>query len=277
MQRFALSEKGERVSAEEAVSQVNYVCPECLSLVRLKRGEIKVAHFFHLEEGRACRWKTRCQVHTSIQENIAQRLGNCTVECFFPEISRIADIAYHPSKVVFEIQVSPISAQEVRARTEDYLRIGWHVIWLLHAEQFGRKKACEAEKALQGIPHYFTSFFDKEKLCVWDESSFVYKKKRMWFKPFSRITISNFVPCTFFTPIPHVNERESYFKNTQEWYEFRKREWSCCLSHDFLSKGPVNGVCQLSFSSKHDDNSSLLFLRLRTFLFLVWLRLVGAR
>lgn len=282
MQRFALTEEGKRVSAEEALSQVNYVCPECLSLVRLKKGEVKVAHFFHLEEGRECRWKTRFQVHTSIQENIAQRLGNCTVECFFPEISRIADIAYHPSKVVFEIQVSPISAQEVRIRTEDYFRAGWHVIWILHAEQFGKQKACEAEEVFQGIPHYFTSFFDRgdrEELCVWDDSSFVYKRKRRWFKPISRIKILNFDPCIFFTPPSQVDKRERYFKSFKEWYEFRKKTWSCSLPHDLLSEISEKDlrIKHPLFSLKNNVGRASIFLRLRTFFFLVWLKLLGAK
>jgi hypothetical protein len=284
MQRFALSENGKRVFAEEAFPQVDYFCPECLSPLRLKRGEVKVAHFFHLEGTRECRWKTRFQVHTTIQESIAEKLGEtaCTLECFFPEISRIADIAYHPEKIVFEIQVSPISDEEVKKRTEDYWRVGWHVIWILHVDQFGRKKACAAESFLEGIPHYFVLLFDRgqiQELRIFDECSFVYKKRRRWFLPLSRENVSAVSPCTFFTPPQRVEGADTYFENAICWFQYRKKTWSCSLQGDILSKGvPKNVTIPSPFvvSFRKEDVCSF-FARIRTFLFLLWLQIVGAK
>jgi competence CoiA-like predicted nuclease len=273
MQRYALSENGTRVFAEEALPQVDYLCPECQGKLRVRQGEIKIAHFFHYEGTRECRWRTRFQTHTIIQEILSQQLGlhYCTLECFFPEISRIADIAFHPQKIVFEIQISPISEKELIQRTSDYWKTGWHVIWILHIEQFGSKRASSAEAALQTIPHYFTDLGSKRG-TLWDEASFVYKKKRIWFFPLSRIKLSTLSPLVHSAP-PQIHLPSTTFDSSTAWLEYRKKSWSCSLEGDFLTQGCPS---TLHLPKKMPSRSDL-FLRIRTFFFLLWIKISGSR
>ena len=272
MQRYAFSQEGVRVFAEEALSQVDYFCPECLGKLRVRRGDIKIAHFFHFEGTKECRWRTRFQTHTTIQEELVRRLGpdGCAVECFFPEISRIADIAFHPQNVVFEIQVSPISEKELGERTLDYWKIGWHVIWILHIEQFGSKRASSGEEILQSIPHYLTDI-GSERGSLWDEVSYAYKRKRFWFLPLSRKRLSTLFPIIYAQPPLAIGPPLSY-STTSAWHKQRKETWSCSLQGDFLSEGfPQNLTLPKKLPSKSD-----LFQRIRCFLFLLWVKISGS-
>lgn len=273
MQRYAFSKEGVRVFAEEALSQVDYFCPECLEKVRVRRGEIKIAHFYHFEGAKECRWKTRFQTHTTIQEELVRRLGNdnCTVERFFPEISRIADVAFHPQKIVFEIQVSPISAGELISRTLDYWKTGWHVIWILHTEQFGSRRGSAAEETVQNIPHYFADI-GPQGLILWDEASYVHKRKRIWFTPLSRKRFFSLVPIIHKTPPSSAQEPRTH-STTNAWFKHREETWSCSLQGDFLTEEcPQN----LSLPTKLPSGSDLL-QRLRCFFFLLWIKISGAR
>ena len=272
MQRYAFSQEGVRVFAEEALSQVDYFCPECLGKLRVRRGDIKIAQFFHYEGAKECRWRTRLQSHTTIQEELIQRLGkeNCSVEKFFPEIARIADVAFHPQKIVFEIQVSPISEKELEARTLDYWKTGWHVIWILHIEQFGSKRACLAEESLQSIPHYFTDI-GSERGSLWDEVSYVYKRKRIWFFPFSRKRLSILAPIIH-APPPLAIRTASSYSTSLAWYKFRRETWSCSLQGDFLSE---ESSPNLSLPKKIPTKSDLL-RRIRCFFFLIWVKISGS-
>lgn len=274
MQRYALTCEGTRVFAEEALPQVDYCCPECLGRLRVRQGEIKIAHFFHLEEKRECRWRTRFQTHSTIQEVLVQQLGeeSCTRECFFPEISRIADIAYHPLNIVFEIQVSPISEKELMQRTLDYWRKGWHVIWILHIEQFGSKRASAAEEQLQSIPHYFTDI-GSQRGSLWDEMSFVYRKRRRWFFPMRRVKLEVALPVVHFSPACFGISPSQSFSSAAAWFEHRKACWSCSLSGDILASDcPQN----LSLPQKVPPRKDF-FQAIRTFFFLLWIRISGAK
>ena len=272
MQRFAFSLNGERVFADDAIPQVDYFCPECREKLRVKQGDIKIPHFFHFEGTKECRWKTRFQTHSIIQEEFVQKLGaeNCTLECFFPGIARIADIAYYPKKVVFEIQVSPISRKELEERTCDYWKAGWHIIWILHINQFGSKKASGAEELAEGVPHYFTDI-GSNRGALWDEASFVSRGRRRFFSPLSRKFLDIVTP-TIHGPLPKALASPQTFISSDKWLEYRHKNWSCSLLGDFLTEGNLS---TLSLPSKL-PSSSEIFPRLRSFFFLLWIKISGS-
>jgi len=49
MQLFAANEKGLPVFANHAVKQKNYFCFECQSIVRLRAGQHRQKHFYHIQ------------------------------------------------------------------------------------------------------------------------------------------------------------------------------------------------------------------------------------
>jgi competence protein CoiA len=235
MQRYAITSKNERIEAIDASSQVDYFCPECAGIVRVKRGEQRQAHFFHRSEGSSCRIRFKNSLHKAVQAWIIEKLGpqECTEECFFPDITRIADVAYHKQQIVFEVQLSPISATEALKRTFDYYRIGWHVIWILHAHAFGRYNATPFEEALEPIPHYFTDIgYAGGRL--WDEGSYVHRNYRIWLGlPPVRRFIENLEVLHRHLPIQGAQKKQNY-QSLSSLCQSRKDLWPCHLKGDLL-------------------------------------------
>lgn len=157
MQLFALSDTNELVSAATAVRQQNYICPECRSRVRVRSGVHRTAHFFHLDEERSCRQNGKSLQHLQTQFRLQQLIPNIQLELPFPSIARIADAAWEKEKIVFEIQCSPISAKEIKARNRDYTSIGWTPVWIFHEERYNKRKVTAAEWAVWRQAHYFTN------------------------------------------------------------------------------------------------------------------------
>lgn len=267
MQRWGFSEeRQERVDAEVAEPGRDYLCPECHGVLRVRQGDIRVPHFFHRNEGTSCRHQRNDGLHRAVQMWLLSQLGesSCTLECFFPSIVRVADVAYHPAKVVFEVQRSPIDAQEALARTESYWSIGWHVIWILHVARYGKVASTPFERSLAGIPHYFTDIgFRGGRL--WDEWSCVRGRRRYWyvFPPVRR-----YLDTVHILPLNQLGtEAPLGTLSAKEWIQHRETTWSCHLEGDLL------------FTSLPEQQrpESIHFLpRLLLYLRLWWLHVLSA-
>lgn len=159
MQLYALNGEGQVIRARQALKHTDYQCLECRQTVRLRGGPQRQPHFYHLEPTPFCRQHHKGPVHLQIQSYFLQKLplGDCQLECSFPSIRRIADVAWLSQQIIFEIQCSPISAQEVLARNRDYQQLGWRVVWILHDERYNQTRLSAAELALRSSPHFFTN------------------------------------------------------------------------------------------------------------------------
>ena len=175
MQLYALDEQGQLTSARNAKKQIDYCCLECHQTIRLRRGPQRQPHFYHLDPTPFCRQHQKGAIHIQLQSYFFQQLPSCDcqLELSFPSIRRIADVAWFSEKIVFEIQYSPISAEEVLARTRDYRSLGWEVVWILHDHRYNQIRLSAAENALRSSPHFFTNFnrfgegiiYDQFDLC----------------------------------------------------------------------------------------------------------------
>lgn len=236
MQRFAFSKDGMYIEATDALHGVDHVCPECHGNVRVRRGEERSPHFFHRTEGSSCHLRQKEGIHRAVQTWLLHSLGeeNCTCECYFPTICRVADLAFHSKKIIFEVQVSPITPDEAMNRTLDYWGIGWHVIWLLHAVRYGKSHASPFEKILLGVPHYFTDIGYKSG-CIWDELSSVRGSRRVWYTiPPLRKKID--IPSIEILRDPTALFSSSRFpKTAYDCTENRRMSWTCHFENDFLS------------------------------------------
>ena len=180
MQLVALDVEEKIIYAHEAEKQHNYICMECFNPVRVRGGYQRQHHFFHLTPNRNCRQHQKGLIHLHHQDFFYQALplGDCILEHRFPQINRIADIAWVSEKLVIEIQYSPISAEEVLQRNADYQSAGWDVLWILHSDHFNKKNATAAEVALQGSSHYYSCMNEHgegylfDQFSLFDESSF---------------------------------------------------------------------------------------------------------
>lgn len=141
---------GERVDItrlkcpKEELRAGEIACQSCEQPLIIKHGFIIRAHFAHKAE---CDGPLKS--HPESPEHIAGKelVADCVKREFaeystarvefewpLPEVARIADVAFlFPSGwiVAHEVQLASITPQELKERTEDYLRAGVDVVWWL--------------------------------------------------------------------------------------------------------------------------------------------------
>ncbi len=171
MQFFALTAEEEVVEASLAERKKDYICMECKGLVRVRQGELRRSHFYHYKESLGCRQAGKSLEHLQTQLFLKEFIeGVIELEKAFPSISRIADAVHEEKKIIFEVQCSPILAQEVKERNADYGRLGYQVIWILHDKRYGANRMSSAEHFLQRSPHYYTDIDCNGKGCIYDRT-----------------------------------------------------------------------------------------------------------
>lgn len=112
--------------------------------------------------------KGRSLLHKTIQNHIVELLhGEVVAEYLFDSIGRKADLFWEKKGIVFEVQCSPITVDQIKARTEDYESIGLYPIWLLHERLYGKVWQSAAERFIrkEKKAYYIRS---KEKLFFYD-------------------------------------------------------------------------------------------------------------
>ncbi|WP_068470766.1 competence protein CoiA [Candidatus Protochlamydia phocaeensis] len=184
MQLYALDQTKKLISAQRANRQQDYYCIECQSCVRLRAGLQRKRHFYHVQPTRSCRLHQKGPIHLQLQLHLYDLLPpqDCRLEYRLPEIGRIADVAWLSKKIVFEIQYSFITSEEVERRNQDYRKAGWQVVWILHDHLYNQVRLTAAEQALRTCPHYFTNMDREGKGCIYDQFDLVNKglrKQRM--------------------------------------------------------------------------------------------------
>lgn len=171
MQLYAKDCDSELVSSRRALKQTDYFCLECQNIVRLRGGPQRQPHFYHLDPPPSCRQHQKGAIHLHLQSFFLHQLplGDCQLEYSFPSIGRIADVVWFSEKVIFEIQCSPISPQEVLMRNRDYQKLGWQVVWILHDQRYNQARLSGAEIALRPFPHYFSDMNDMGSGIIYDQ------------------------------------------------------------------------------------------------------------
>jgi len=173
VQIFARNHDDSVLPASCAAAGVDYKCLECGQIVRVRAGGQRIRHFYHRRRTRRCRQSGKSLTHLRIQERLHELIPDSQLEHPFPTISRIADLYWPAEKIIFEVQCSPIAAEEVAARNADYNRLGLTVVWILHDRRFNRRHLTAAEHFLHDKPHYFTNidksgagtFYDQKKIA----------------------------------------------------------------------------------------------------------------
>ncbi|MBS0622365.1 MAG: hypothetical protein JSR80_05360 [Verrucomicrobia bacterium] len=176
MQIFGQTTSGEVIHVDQADRKCEYFCPSCRAPLRLRAGTVRCRHFYH-PRTRHCKGKSL--PHQQTQAHLLSRLTNARVEHPFPQIGRIADVYWE--NFVFEVQCSPISADEVQKRNEDYAKLGLRVVWILHDRRFNRLKVTPAELFLADQPHHFTNIDKEGKGEIYDQKR-VYLRRHLKFR-----------------------------------------------------------------------------------------------
>lgn len=184
MQLYALEGTSPLV-AGQAERRKNYICPECGALVRVRSGPHRQIHFYHPSRPKNCRQHQKSEEHLQLQLKLLRLIGaeQGQLECHFTSINRIADVAWHERKIIFEIQCSPISLEEVRARNRDYSNLGYQVIWILHTKQFNKSRLSAAENYLRYTPCYYTDIDRTGNGMVYDQFEIIKEGRRLFKGP----------------------------------------------------------------------------------------------
>lgn len=185
MQLYGLDENSKPVFADIAIKQRDYFCPECRGVIWLRGGPHRRNHFYHLQTDRSCAMNGKGMAHLQAQYHILNLLPKeeCHIEYRFPSIKRIADVAWLTKKLIFEIQCSPISAEEVRQRIEDYAKEDFQVIWILHDQRFNQNTPSAAEEFLKIHPCYFTDIDHEGRGKIYDQFSIIQGSQQLRLPP----------------------------------------------------------------------------------------------
>lgn len=149
--KFAISQNNERITPRRGIDAV---CPACGDSLIAKMGEVYTHHWSHTSIENCDQWyQPMTSWHSRWQDMFPSEWQEVVIKK--NGVWHIADIKL-PNGTVIEMQHSPISPQDVRARNSFY----GDVIWILD----GRKRWNDVYYTLghdtrRSYPEYFSLFF----------------------------------------------------------------------------------------------------------------------
>lgn len=229
MQLYARDNTGKKCNVHSAKKGNDYFCLECDARVRVRSGELLRAHFYHIYDIASCRQAGKTEEHIAIQRLIQQQIGigNAVEEMRFTSIGRVADVAWPDKKLIFEVQCSPISAQEVEERNSDYASCGWDVVWVLYDKTFNQKRLSAAEKCLFDRTHYYS-----DGVCIYDQVHVMHGSKRVALLNKRPIFLDTIEPLSFGQAAPRLSCLLS--KRFCSWLYYTEGDflWAALHLHD---------------------------------------------
>ena len=256
VQLYALNDEGMKLFVENACKGEDYSCLECGQLVRLRGGVYHQLHFYHIDEGRKCTQREKTIEHILVQKHLQDHMYGVQLEVRLPAIGRIADALWQEEKIVFEVQVSPMTEEECLARIADYKKLGFDVVFILHVKTYGRRLATPMECVLEKYTHYFTDI-DEHGGDVFDMLSWVSRRRRLFLE---RKALSRCVIDIATIERTHADLPLSRLKVLQD----SQRCWLLQASGDLLSKTlsteqekAAIGVEQWLYSVKREQASMI--------------------
>ncbi len=221
------------VLASHAVRDRSYLCPECHGFVRIRGGGRRQIHFYHARRPASCRQHGKSLAHLQIQLHLKSLIPSLTLEKRFE--SRIADAHWAEEKIVFEVQCSPISFQEAKTRCEDYLKLGFTPVWILHDRRYNRHKLTPAEEYLRSQ----TTTFYTDGRTIYDQFDVCQNSRRVFRGPKILVNpalpqkkaleplFSRHWPLSFHGDLFHraSPEQIKYLKKIEKRYQHRWNMW----------------------------------------------------
>lgn len=179
---IALNNQNKHVLAHEEGKEkkVRYLCPVCKGSVCLKKGEIKLPHFAHLQN-------EKCQVFSEgeTKEHLSGKRAlyswfiqqgiPCQLEAYIPSLKQRPDLVVWLSSdrpCAIEFQCSPLSIKRLKERTKGYKSAGYKVYWILGNAFFPKKSFTASQRAFftyrqdLGFQLYYLDALKKELLCL---------------------------------------------------------------------------------------------------------------
>lgn len=182
--------------------------------------------------------ENKSRTHLALQRHLMDILpdGQAVMEKRFDEIGRIADVFWAEQNLLFEIQCSPMSRQEMLNRTEAYRSLGYQVVWILHEKSFNKFRLTSLEGAIQDIPHYFTNMSPGGEGVIYDQCCFISRAVRI--KTWKRLPVDLSLPKRI--SLPTCCEK----KERLQVVERRMKSWPLYFYQDLVSMD--QGECNSS-------------------------------
>ncbi len=143
---IALTADGSRVIAWEVEKGDGpYYCPQCGSMVVVKKGEVYVHHFAH-KTNLDCPNAGESILHMEIKCEIYRALEaypnceRCAMERVLDGVRPDISLYIGRVRVAIEVQLSPITEAEILRRMAEYERMEIFCLWVLNREDLFDKK-----------------------------------------------------------------------------------------------------------------------------------------
>jgi len=169
MQVFALK-NSDLVHVNDAIPATDYTCPACGVPIYIRSRGLSQSYFCHLEFS-YCPLASKSPEHFATQLALESLIGKdqINLEMQFPLIGRIADVAWVEKGLIFEVQRSPITLKEVKAREHDYMSSGFTLVWILHEFSFNKRRISAAEEYIRMGPSAYTNIDARGKGFFYDQ------------------------------------------------------------------------------------------------------------
>jgi competence protein CoiA len=122
-----------------------FSCPECGAEVIIKKGKVRIHHFAHRTKSQCAHGDGETDTHRRAKEAIFRMLTRSSgvEDCRIEERCgpNRADVLFliRGQWVAVEVQRSSLAPADLKARTENYTRLGVAVIWVLTDKFEGRR------------------------------------------------------------------------------------------------------------------------------------------
>jgi competence protein CoiA len=232
MQIYALDPDVGTVYANHALKHQDYYCLECRGIVRLRGGMHRQNHFYHLHPNHTCTLHAKSLTHLQIQYFLYRLFPeeDCRLEHRFSEINRIADVVWFSRKLIFEIQCSSISEEEVMRRNQDYASVGYQVIWILHESRYNQWRITAAENYLKEYPHYFTDINSRGEGKIYDQLALFDRGIRK--RNFAQLSVDLSLPTKL---LPEQIIQLEQLPKMPKMIMERAHQWSLFFTGDLIS------------------------------------------
>lgn len=167
-------ENGYVLAMEAHKDEGPFHCPECEEELILKQGRVKIAHFAHLPNS-DCSYagEPESTEHSSVKLEIYEALrsqpgvSKLQVERYLKEVRPDISFYFENTYIAIEVQISPLSLDELIRRTTAYTQKNIYVLWtpILPFDMFsGRYAPKDFERNLHslydGIVYYWSKGLD---------------------------------------------------------------------------------------------------------------------
>lgn len=230
---------GKEIDALSAQKGTDFLCPECLKIVILKKGQIKIPHFAH-KPPINCAWGTKeTQEHLEakriIRDSYRQRGYDADYETVVLSSGgdRRADvlISYGQQKVAIEIQHQSISYDDIERRTRAYIAVHIPVMWL---GILSHKMQENAEKTSDGL------IIEKYTVRPWEKWAHALYFKELWYIDPESKTIWQGSFSDYMRKVESTSWYENGIEQSAGGYSKKSKRWKMLYLRGPYSLNDVN-------------------------------------